>query len=125
MEIIICEMSPKAIVSVSKKRQTVYGRPFPSFTEFPLSTWHLLNPCVYAEGHLFTGDTLFVGGIGRTDLPGGSMKRLIGSIREKILSLPDETRVWPGHDYGIKPYSTVGEERSGNPYLKPQTRPLP
>lgn len=73
--------------------------------------------CIYAEGNLFTGDTLFVGGIGRTDLPGGSMKKLIGSIRDRILTLPGDTRVWPGHDYGAIPYSTVEDEKS-NPYLK-------
>ncbi len=72
--------------------------------------------CIYADGHLFTGDTLFVGAVGRTDLPGGSFKTLISSIREKLYRLPDETIVWPGHDYGDSPSSTIGREKAENPF---------
>lgn len=74
--------------------------------------------CLYAEGHLFTGDTLFVGGVGRTDLPGGSQKKLLTAIRDRIYTLPDDTRIWPGHDYGSAPSSTVGREKSTNPYAR-------
>ena len=70
--------------------------------------------CLYSEGHVFTGDTLFVGGVGRTDLPGGSPKKLSASIRNRIYTLPDDTRVWPGHDYGSEPFSTVGREKETN-----------
>ncbi len=73
--------------------------------------------CLYTPGHLFTGDTLFVGAAGRTDLPGGSLEALIGSIQEKILPLPEETIIWPGHDYGDSPHSTLGEEKTSNPYI--------
>jgi hydroxyacylglutathione hydrolase len=73
--------------------------------------------CLYFPGHLFTGDTLFVGAAGRTDLPGGSLTRLISSLEEKIMPLPDQTRIWPGHDYGETPTSTLGEEKVNNPYL--------
>jgi hydroxyacylglutathione hydrolase len=66
------------------------------------------------EGLLFSGDTLFCGGVGRTDLPGGSWEELIVSIQNKILSLPDETWVLPGHG----PHSTVGQERSENPFIQ-------
>jgi hydroxyacylglutathione hydrolase len=69
--------------------------------------------CYLTEGAIFTGDTLFAGGIGRTDLPGGDHKQLMASIRDKILSLPDETNIHPGHG----PTSTVGHERRGNPWL--------
>jgi glyoxylase-like metal-dependent hydrolase (beta-lactamase superfamily II) len=55
--------------------------------------------CLYAEGNLFTGDTLFVGDSGRTDLPGGHRPTLGASIR-RLMQLPDDTVVWPGHDYG-------------------------
>ncbi len=72
--------------------------------------------CLYAPGHVFTGDTLFVEAVGRTDLPGGSMRQLLDSVRKKIYTLPDETRVWPGHDYGPTPFSTVGHERRNNPF---------
>ena len=74
--------------------------------------------CLSSEGHVFTGDTLFVGAVGRTDLPGGSMKQLITSIHEKIFTLPGDTVVWPGHDYGPTPSSTVQQEKKSNPYTR-------
>ena len=67
---------------------------------------------------LFTGDTLFVEGIGRTDLPGGSWAVMFRSIKEKIFNFPDETKVFPGHNYGHMPSSTVGHERKYNPYMR-------
>jgi len=73
--------------------------------------------CLLGEGNLFTGDTLFVGAIGRTDLPGASLSQLMNSINRKLLTLPIETVVWPGHDYGDKPSSTVGIEKWSNPFL--------
>ena len=72
--------------------------------------------CIYADGHLFTGDTLFVGAVGRTDLPGGSSRTLLSSIRDKLYTLPDETIVWPGHDYGDTSSSTIGREKAENPF---------
>jgi glyoxylase-like metal-dependent hydrolase (beta-lactamase superfamily II) len=74
--------------------------------------------CLYTEGHVFTGDTLFVGAVGRTDLPGGSMKQLVSSIHEKIYTLPGNTVIWPGHDYGPTPSSTVQQEKDTNPYTR-------
>jgi glyoxylase-like metal-dependent hydrolase (beta-lactamase superfamily II) len=65
------------------------------------------------RGILFSGDTLFCGGVGRTDLPGGSRKDLENSIRSKILTLPGETLVCPGHG----PFTTVGQEIESNPFL--------
>ncbi len=67
-----------------------------------------------ALGRLLAGDTLFQGSIGRTDLWGGSMKDILNSIREKLLALPDETLVIPGHGEN----TTIGEERAENPYLR-------
>ncbi len=72
--------------------------------------------CLYAAPHLFTGDTLFAGGVGRTDFPGGSHQQLLDSINNRIFSLPDETIVWPGHGYGGN-RSTIGNERRSNPFL--------
>jgi glyoxylase-like metal-dependent hydrolase (beta-lactamase superfamily II) len=69
--------------------------------------------CLYAEGQLFTGDTLFVGDSGRTDLAGGHRPTLGASIR-RLMTLPDETVVWPGHDYGPTPSSTIGWEKRHN-----------
>jgi glyoxylase-like metal-dependent hydrolase (beta-lactamase superfamily II) len=74
--------------------------------------------CLYAPGHIFTGDTLFVGAVGRADLPGGSLKQLLSSIREKIYTLPVDTIVWPGHDYGPLPSSTVQLEIESNPFTR-------
>jgi len=74
--------------------------------------------CLYdGNRHLVTGDTLFVGGVGRTDLPGGSMKTMIASIRQRIMTLPDDTVILPGHNYGPAPTSTVADERENNPFL--------
>jgi hydroxyacylglutathione hydrolase len=71
--------------------------------------------CLYfsAEKKLIAGDTLFAGSIGRTDLPGGSFEKIINSLREKVLALPDETIVVPGHGA----LTTIGEERESNPFL--------
>jgi glyoxylase-like metal-dependent hydrolase (beta-lactamase superfamily II) len=73
--------------------------------------------CFYVQGNLFTGDTLFVGAAGRTDLTGGSLDTLIESIEKKILVLPKETVIRPGHDYGDTPTSTIGQEMEENPYI--------
>jgi glyoxylase-like metal-dependent hydrolase (beta-lactamase superfamily II) len=72
--------------------------------------------CLYGDGNLFTGDTLFVGAVGRTDLKGGSLDTLLASLR-KLISLPSETRVWPGHNYGDAPVSTLAREMKTNPYI--------
>jgi|SRR6185369_9339799 len=65
------------------------------------------------EQVVITGDTLFADSVGRTDLPGGSHAQLIASIKEKLMPLPDQTVVWPGHG----PSTTIGQERRCNPYL--------
>jgi hydroxyacylglutathione hydrolase len=69
-------------------------------------------------GVAFVGDVIFQGSIGRTDLPGGDFKTLMTSIREQVLSLPDETRLLSGHG----PETTVRDERIGNPFLIPHFR---
>jgi hydroxyacylglutathione hydrolase len=73
--------------------------------------------CILIEGNLFTGDTLFVGAVGRTDLPGGSFEQLIKSLQKLVKTLPPDTVVWPGHDYGDRPRSTLGREAKTNPYI--------
>jgi hydroxyacylglutathione hydrolase len=80
--------------------------------------------CFYAEkeGILFSGDTLFFDGVGRTDLPGGSEKKLKESIQKKIAVLPPETRVFPGHG----PFTTVEREKRGNAFFRlPLAPPRP
>jgi glyoxylase-like metal-dependent hydrolase (beta-lactamase superfamily II) len=72
--------------------------------------------CLYfpAQEKLIAGDTLFAGSIGRTDLPGGSFEKIRRSLHDKLLSLPDETVVVPGHG----PLTSIGAEREANPFLK-------
>lgn len=77
--------------------------------------------CLLVEGKLLTGDTLFVGECGRTDLPGGSPKDMYNSLFNKILKLDDNIEVYPGHDYGAYPYSTIGRERKTNYTLERRT----
>ncbi len=70
--------------------------------------------CLYTKGHLFAGDTLFSGSIGRTDLPGGDFDTLISSVRQKIFPLDDDTIVYAGHG----PETTIGREKATNPFLR-------
>ncbi len=72
---------------------------------------------LYMEGYVFTGDTVFVEAVGRTDLPGGSWEIMFDSIKRKLLALPDETVVLPGHNYGRATTSTIGHERKHNPFF--------
>jgi glyoxylase-like metal-dependent hydrolase (beta-lactamase superfamily II) len=71
--------------------------------------------CLYAEQHgvVFVGDTLFADSVGRTDFPGGNMRQLIEGIKAKLLILPDDTVVYPGHG----PETTIGREKANNPFL--------
>ena len=69
--------------------------------------------CLLGDGLVFTGDTLFNMGIGRTDLPGGNASQLMSSIADKLMTLSDETIVYPGHG----PSSSIGDERRDNPFL--------
>lgn len=78
--------------------------------------------CLLVDGKkLLTGDTLFVGECGRTDLPGGNARSLYDSLFNKLLRLDDDVEVYPGHDYGVRPSSTIGEERRSNYTLQPRS----
>ena len=92
------------------------------------------NKVIYTPGHtvdgvcllvngekLLTGDTLFVGVCGRTDLPGGNAKSMYESLFDKLLKLGGEVEVYPGHDYGSKRSSTISEEKRSNYTLKPRS----
>jgi glyoxylase-like metal-dependent hydrolase (beta-lactamase superfamily II) len=78
--------------------------------------------CILVDGKLLTGDTLFVGECGRTDLAGGNAGDLYDSLFHKILPMQDSIGIYPGHDYGAKPTSTIGYERENNYTLKNRTR---
>jgi hydroxyacylglutathione hydrolase len=77
--------------------------------------------CLLTDGKLLTGDTLFVGECGRTDLPGSSAKDMYISLLQKIAKLDDAIEVYPGHDYGPRPNSTIGKEKQTNYTLQNRT----
>lgn len=73
--------------------------------------------CILAEDILITGDTLFVGKVGGTDLDKQARDEY-DSLHNKLMKLPEETKVYPGHDYGTAPSSTIGDEKKNNPFIK-------
>ena len=73
---------------------------------------------LYIKGKVFTGDSLFVGSVGRTDFPGSSWEVLEASIRNKLYVLPGDTIVYPGHNYGSTPSSTILQEKRHNPFVR-------
>jgi glyoxylase-like metal-dependent hydrolase (beta-lactamase superfamily II) len=75
------------------------------------------SQCFYVDGRLISGDTLFIGSCGRTDLPGGDPAEMHRSLTERLARLPDETILFPGHNYG-GPRSTLGDEKRQNPFLR-------
>ncbi|MEE9236297.1 MAG: MBL fold metallo-hydrolase [Thermoplasmata archaeon] len=78
--------------------------------------------CLLVEKKLMTGDTLFIGECGRTDLPGGDSEKMFSSLFQVISTLGDDIEVYPGHDYGPRPSSTIGYERKHNYTLEPRTK---
>ena len=73
--------------------------------------------CYRLDRHLITGDTLFVFGCGRCDLPGGNPEQLFETLSQLRDEIPDDITILPGHDYGVSPTSTMAEQRAGNPFL--------
>lgn len=90
---------------------------FGPFTIRAMTTPGHTDTCMsyYSEGMVFTGDTLFVRDVGRTDFQQGSNEKMFASIREKLFHLPEDTLVYPGHDYRGRMMSTIAEERALNP----------
>lgn len=94
-----------------------------------LSVGNITIECVLTPGHtpgsqcfcvadlLITGDTLFIDGCGRCDLPGGNPKQMYDSLYNTILKLPDSTMIYPGHNYGSKPFAALASLKKTNPYL--------
>lgn len=79
--------------------------------------------CIHVDDRVFTGDTLLIGGTGRTDLPTGNAEQLYDSLFNKLLLLPRDTRVYPAHIYSQREYSTIGEELDNNPRLQKKSKP--
>ncbi|MCK8600744.1 MBL fold metallo-hydrolase [Desulfoferrobacter suflitae] len=115
LQIFQCEASPPPDQLVAEGDRIVFGNEHVDVIHTPGHTPGGI--CLYTPGYVVTGDTLFVGGVGRTDLPGGSTQTLIHSIRTKLLALPEDTVVLPGHNYGHSPRSTIGQEKRHNPFI--------
>ena len=111
-----CEASPPPDMTVEEGDHIEFGSHVLNVIHTPGHTPG--GMCLYNDGYVFTGDTLFVGGVGRTDLPGGSMSQLILSIKNKLFTLPDDTLILPGHNYGMSPQSTIGKEKQYNPCVR-------
>lgn len=79
------------------------------------------SQCLLADNRLLSGDTLFIGGCGRCDLPGGNPGALYHSLAQTLKRLDDRTQLYPGHNYAQAPHSTLGEEKQRNPFLQPKT----
>ena len=108
-------LSPPADVRIHDGDELSFGSVTMRFLHTPGHTPGAC--CILIDGNLFTGDTLFVGAVGRTDLPGSSFEQLLDSLKNRIMTLPPTTVVRPGHDYGDRPHSTIGYEMETNPYL--------
>jgi glyoxylase-like metal-dependent hydrolase (beta-lactamase superfamily II) len=76
------------------------------------------SQCFLVDGRIVSGDTLFIGACGRTDLPGGNAEDLYYSLTQKLMALPDDTILYPGHNYAARPTSTIGDEKRSNPYFR-------
>ncbi|OPX94223.1 MAG: Beta-lactamase hydrolase-like protein [Syntrophorhabdus sp. PtaU1.Bin002] len=115
MQMFHAEPSPPADITVKDGDVITVGRTSLKVIHTPGHSPGSIS--LYHNGMVFTGDTLFVGGVGRTDLAGGSWQTLVSSIRDKLFTLPVETIVAPGHNYGDAPKSTIGREMAQNPYV--------
>ena len=115
MQMFGAEPSPPADITVRDNDTITIGNTYLDVLHTPGHSPGSIS--LYHNGIVFTGDTLFVGGVGRTDLAGGSSEVLAASIRNKLFTLPDDTIVAPGHNYGDTPKSTIGREKIYNPYV--------
>ena len=123
----------EAIENMTGKRPLLFGDTDPvtgitvaDGARFPLGSLEIVilhtpghsadSMCLYIGDAVFTGDTLFVGKVGGTDFAAGARDEYV-SLHAKLLALPDNTRVYPGHDVGVAPESTIAHERETNPFL--------
>ena len=79
------------------------------------------SQCFLVRDKLVSGDTLFIGACGRCDLPGGNPEQMYHSLTQKLMKLPEETVIYPGHNYADSPSSTLKEQKQGNPFMKFQS----
>jgi hydroxyacylglutathione hydrolase len=76
------------------------------------------SQCFLIDNRIVSGDTLFIGACGRVDLPGSDPEQMYYSLTQKLMALPDDTILFPGHNYSDRPTSTIGAEKQSNPYFK-------
>lgn len=76
------------------------------------------SQCFLVDGRIVSGDTLFIDACGRVDFPGGNAEQMYYSLTQKLAALPDDTILFPGHNYARLPHATIGEQKKSNPYLK-------
>jgi hydroxyacylglutathione hydrolase len=76
------------------------------------------SQCFLVGNRVVSGDTLFIDACGRVDFPGGNAEQMYYSLTQKLMALPDDTILFPGHNYAAKPHATMGEQKKTNPYLK-------
>lgn len=116
LEMFGAEPSPPADILVSDGQQIQIGGIAIKVIHTPGHTPG--GMCLFIDGMVFTGDSLFVGSVGRTDFPGSSYPDLERSIRTKLYTLPGDTVVFPGHNYGMRPTSTIEHERRTNAVIR-------
>lgn len=112
----IAGLSTSDIVSVASGDDLTVGEIKVTFIHTPGHTPG--SQCFLVNGRLVSGDTLFVGSCGRVDLPGSDPAQLYDSLVNKLKRLPDDTVLYPGHDYADRPTSTIGDEKRGNLYMR-------
>jgi hydroxyacylglutathione hydrolase len=76
------------------------------------------SQCFMVDDRIVSGDTLFIDACGRVDFPGGNAEQMYYSLTQKLMALPDDTILFPGHNYAARPYDTLGEQKKTNPYLR-------
>lgn len=76
------------------------------------------SQCFLVDNRVIAGDTLFIDACGRVDFPGGNPEQMYNSLTQKLMALPDDTILFPGHNYAALPHATIGEQKKSNPYLR-------
>jgi len=76
------------------------------------------SQCFLVDNRIVSGDTLFIDACGRVDFPGGNAEQMYYSLTQKLMALPDDTILFPGHNYAALPHATIGEQKKTNPYLR-------
>jgi hydroxyacylglutathione hydrolase len=124
--VLIHEKEPHAIDKITKDFKKIKDNDEISIGTLRLKFLHTPghtpgSMCILCEGGLFSGDTLFVEGCGRVDLPGGNPEEMWHSL-ERLKKLPDQTAVYPGHDYGSMQHSTIAHEKKHNRFMRSSTK---